>query len=156
MFLPSITRSTPMSGLFFLFCYFYSRSLLRPCPPMLIIESISLYFSSINLPSSFLSLCHLCINLSIHMINQFTLPVTLEHDWPLLMASVLADLRAFIGWVSRFCEVGRPTGGSDGINVVFALGTYLLHTVNRTWTLFSYSHPLLMTTFRQDVYELGC
>lgn len=68
----------------------------------------------------------------------------------------LADLQIFIGLVCRYSKVGFPTDFKEGINAVLASGTYLQHTVNRTWTLFCYSHPLVMTAFRQDVYELGC
>lgn len=99
MFLPSIIKSAAMSYL--------------PNP-------ISLYFPSVNLPLSFPSLCLSPINLSIHMIDQLTLSLTLENDWPLLMTSFLADLRTFIG---RVCKVFLKWAGlqarARGVNVVF-------------------------------------
>lgn len=76
--------------------------------------------------------CHLSIDLSIHIIDQFTLSVTLEHDWPLLMTSFLADLRTFIGWVCRFSEVGRPSDVSEGINVCFFCSRYIFTTYRKS------------------------
>lgn len=80
---------------------------------MLIIE-YHVMFSSLNLPLSSLFLCHWSINLSVHMIDQFTLSVALEYNWSLPMTSSLTHLQIFIGWVCRFSEVGQPKSVTDG------------------------------------------
>lgn len=39
---------------------------------------------------------------------------------------------------------------------LLTLSSCLLHTLNQMQSLFYYSHSLVMTAFRHDVYELGC
>lgn len=117
-------------------------------PLMFVIEPHFMSLSFLDLPLSWLSpyQSYWSISPSIHVIDAGIWLVTC-HD---------ISTKAFAGiyWFG-VSEVGRPTGVNEGINVFFAPGAYLLHAINRTWTLFCYSHPLLMTTFRQDVYERG-